>query len=181
MGSGRAELILCSNVSARVETKEEFSIPTTMTGEKESVTIDSDSIIITPKQRLFADWMTAVLVYTVILNLFVEHSDAFVIDSFTISVLTAIVLKAFLGIILRLEHRVATFFRAREGTFFRVFGVFLTFSILFLSKFVILEAIDIIFGDHVEISGFIPLVALIITMLVADLLVHRIYERLGRI
>ena len=92
MGSGRAELILCSNVSARVETKEEFSIPTTMTGEKESVTTDSDSIIITPKQRLFADWMTAVLVYTVILNLFVEHSDAFVIDSFTISVLTAIVL-----------------------------------------------------------------------------------------
>lgn len=120
------------------------------------------------------------LVYTVILNLFVEFSDAFVIDSFTISVLTAIVLKAFLDLILGLEHRVAAFFMAREGTFFRVLGILITFSILFLSKFVILEAIDIIFGDHVEISGFIPLVALIITMLVAEFLVHKIYGRLGR-
>ncbi len=152
-----------------------------MTEERNSLATTTDSVRITPKQRLFTDWMTAVLVYTVILNLFVEHSDAFVIDSFTISVLTAIVLKAFLDIILRLEHRVAAYFKALDGTFYRVLGIFLTFSILFLSKFVILEAIDIIFGDHVEISGFIPLVALIITMLVADLLVHRIYERLGRV
>ena len=152
-----------------------------MSEENKPITTNSESITITRSQNLFADWMTAVLVYTVILNLFVEYSDAFVIDSFTISVLTAIVLKAFLEMILRLEHRVATFFKAREGTFFRVLGILITFSILFFSKFVILEAIDIIFGDHVEISGFIPLVALIITMLVAELLVHKIYERLGQV
>ena len=151
-----------------------------MSEENKSITSTSESITITRSQNLFADWMTAILVYTVILNLFVEYSDAFVIDSFTISVLTAIVLKAFLDIILRLEHRVAVFFRAREGTFYRLLGIVLTFSILFLSKFVILEAIDIIFGDHVEISGFIPLVALIIAMLVADQLLHWIYQRLGR-
>ncbi len=145
------------------------------------MTTNSKSITITRSQHLFTDWMTAVLVYTVILNLFVEYSDAFVIDSFTISVLTAIVLKAFLDVIIRLEHRVAAYFKALDGTFYRVLGIFLTFSILFLSKFVILEAIDIIFGDHVEISGFIPLVALIIAMLVADQLLHKIYERLGRI
>ena len=151
-----------------------------MSEENKSITSTSESITITRGQHLFADWMTAVLVYTVILNLFVEYSEAFVIDSFTISVLTAIVLKAFLDIILRLEHRVAAYFMARDGAFYRLLGIFFAFSILFLSKFVILEAIDIIFGDHVEISGFIPLVALIIAMLVADQLLHKIYERLGR-
>ena len=151
-----------------------------MSEENTSVTTNSKSVTITRSQHLFLDWMTAILVYTVILNLFVEYSDAFVIDSFTISVLTAIVLKAFLDIILGLEHRVASYFKAREGAFYRLLGIFFTLSILFLSKFVILEAIDIIFGDHVEISGFIPLVALIIAMLVADQLLHKIYERLGR-
>lgn len=151
-----------------------------MTDAKESKTTTSDSISTTHSQHLFLDWMTAVLVYTVILNIFVEYSDAFIIDSFTISVLTAIVLKAFLEVILRLEHRVAAFFGALEGTFYRLLGIVLAFSILFFSKFVILEAIDIIFGDHVEIGGFIPLVALIITMLVAEQIIHRIYERLGR-
>lgn len=141
---------------------------------------NSGLISITQKQRQFADWMTAVLVYIVILNFFEEYSNAFVIDSFTISVLTAIVLKAFLGIIVRLEHRVSAFFHDREGSIYRLLQIVSTISILFLSKFAILEAIDIIFGDHVEIGGFIPLVALIITMLVAEQVVRRIYERLGR-
>jgi len=152
-----------------------------MSEENKSITTNSETITITRSQHLFADWMTVVLVYTVILNLFVEYSDAFVIDSFTISVLTAIVLKAFLDIIIRLEHRVAAYFKARDGAFYRLLGIFFTFSILFLSKFAILEAIDIIFGEHVEISGFIPLVALIIAMLVSDQLLHKIYERLGRV
>lgn len=141
----------------------------------------SNSISISRSQNLFADWMTAVLVYTVILNLFVEYSDAFVIDSFTISVLTAIVLKALLDVIVRLEHRVAAYYGAREGTLNRVLRIVLTFSILFFSKFLILEVIDIIFGDHVEIGGFIPLVVLVISLLVAEQIVHRIYQRLGRV
>lgn len=150
-----------------------------MTKANESTASNSETIRITRAQHVFADWMTAVLVYTVILNLFVEYSDAFVIDSFTISVLTAIVLKALLVIILRFEHRVAEFFKAREGRVNRVIGIISTISILFFSKFVILEAIDIIFREHVEITGFIPLVALIITLLLAELVVHRVYERLG--
>ena len=152
-----------------------------MTEQKESMAAASESIRITRAQHVFADWMTAVLVYTIILNLFVEYFDAFVIDSFTISVLTAIVLKALLVIILRFEHRVAAYFKAREGSFYRVLGIVSTVSILFLSKFVVLEVIDIIFRDHVEIYGFIPLVVLIITLLVAEQILHRVYERLGRI
>ena len=152
-----------------------------MTEEEESKTAISESIRITRAQHLFADWMNAVLVYTVILNLFVEYFETFVIDSFTISVLTAIVLKALLVIILRFEHRVSAYFSSREGRIYRVLGIVSTVSILFLSKFVILEAIDIIFRDHVEISGFIPLVVLIITLLVAEQILHRVYERLGRV
>lgn len=125
--------------------------------------------------------MTAVLLYTVVLNLFVEYSDAFIIDSFTISMLTAIVLKALLNVILRLEHRVTSYFHTREGTIYRLLQVVSMWSILFLSKFVILEAIDIIFGEHVEIGGFIPIIALIISMLVAEQILQRIYERFGRV
>ncbi len=141
----------------------------------------TETVRITRAQHVFAEWMTAVLVYTVILNLFVEHSSAFVIDSFSISVLTAVVLKALLVIILRFEHRVAAFFKAREGRVYRILAIGLTISILFFSKFIILETIDIIFREQVEIKGFIPLVALIIALLIGEQLVFRIYERLGQV
>jgi len=152
-----------------------------MQNAKESLSATNNSINISRDQQRFVSWMTAVLLYTVVLNLFVEYSDAIVIDSFTISVLCAIMLKASLDAILLLEHSVALYFGAREGTIYRLLRVVATWAILFLSKFVILAAIDIIFGEHVEIRGFIPLVVLIITMLIAELILRRIYERLGQV
>jgi hypothetical protein len=52
-------------------------------------------------------------------------------------------------------------------------------SILFLSKFVILEAVDIVFGDRVERGGFFMIVILIIAMMVVRAVVELIYRRLG--
>ena len=46
------------------------------------------TVTITRKQEIFFSWMSDVLIYTVVLNLFVEYADAVVIDSFTISILT---------------------------------------------------------------------------------------------
>ena len=139
-----------------------------------------ETIVITASQRRFASWMTDVLVYTVVLNLFVEYSGRVVIDSFTISILTAVLLKGLLDAIIGLEHRVAAFFRARAGTLNRILGVASTFAILFLSKFVILEAVDLVFREHVELGGLLEVILLVIVLMVTRQVFALIYERLGR-
>jgi hypothetical protein len=140
---------------------------------------DSALVGISRRQALFADWMTDVLVYIVVLNLFVEYVDAIVIDSFTISILTAILLKAMLDRLVGLEHRVRAYFSAKEGTIFRVLSVVAVLSILFFGKLLILEVVNFVFGDHVELGHFIDVVALIIAMMAARWFVQWIYERLG--
>jgi hypothetical protein len=140
---------------------------------------DSALVGISRRQALFADWMTDVLVYIVVLNLFVEYADAIVIDSFTISILTAILLKAMLDRLVGLEHRVRAYFSAKEGTIFRVLSVVAVLSILFFGKLLILEVVNFVFGDHVELGHFIDVVALIIAMMGARWFVQWIYERLG--
>ena len=139
----------------------------------------SGLITISRRQDLFMSWATAVLLNVVVLGLFVEYSDRIVIDSFTIVILAAVVLKALVAVTLRLEHRVRSFFWQRGGTVNRVLGFVTAWAILFSSKFVILEVIDIIFRDDVEIDGFIPLVLLIITMIAAEKIVSFIYQRLS--
>ena len=133
----------------------------------------------TPAQMRFLSWMTDVLVYTVVLNLFVEYSEAIVIDSFTISLLTAVLLKLLLDVIKGLEHRVLHFFQQREGKLNTVLGAVSVFGILFLSKFAILEIVNIVFGDHVDLGHLIDIIALIVAMIVARKLVDRAYDRLG--
>ena len=140
---------------------------------------NSNLISISRRQALFADWMTDVLVYIVVLNLFVEYVDAIVIDSFTISILTAILLKAMLDRLVGLEERVREFFAQKEGTIFRVLSVVSVLTILFLGKLLILEVVNFVFGDHVELGHFIDVVALIIGMMGARWFVQWIYERLG--
>lgn len=140
---------------------------------------NSNLLGISRRQALFADWMTDVLVYLVVLNLFEEFVDAIVIDSFTISILTAILLKAMLDRLVGLEERVREFFAQKEGTIFRVLSVVSVLTILFLGKLLILEVVNFVFGDHVELGHFIDVVALIIGMMGARWFVQWIYERLG--
>lgn len=70
----------------------------------------------TAAQRSFASWMTDVLVYIVVLNLYVEYSESKVIDSFTISILTALLLKGIFDLIKAGKSRVWTWSQARNGT-----------------------------------------------------------------
>ena len=137
-------------------------------------------IAVTPAQLRFASWMTDVLVYIVVLNLFVEHASTVVIDSFSISILTAILLKLMLDALLGVEHRVSSYFAGRQGGLFRVLGPLSVFSILFFSKFLILEVVNFVFGDHVALGHFVEIAAIVISMIVASRVLRAIYVRLGR-
>lgn len=152
------------------------------TGEEEASVeraAETRTVTVTRAQEIYTSWATDLLIYIVVLNLFVEYVEAVVIDSFTISILTALLLKIVLVIVGKFEHGVHHFFEKREGAIFKILGPVVMFSILFLSKFLILELVDIVFGDHVELGHFLEVVALIISLLLARTLVVWIYKRLG--
>ena len=135
------------------------------------------------RQRLFVRYFTAILIDLVVLNLFVEYSKKVAIDSFTTSLLAAIVLQVLLKLTIAVEHRVAAFFKARPGglmTFLRYFSAWL---VLFGSKFVILEAIALAFGDRVRFDGMfhgiVTLIVVIVAMLIAEEAIVRLYRKLG--
>ena len=135
-------------------------------------------------QRLFVRYFTAILIDLVVLNLFVEYSGKVAIDSFTTSLLAAVVLQVLLKLTLAVEHRVAAYFKARPGALMTFLRFFFAWLILFASKFVILEAISLAFGDKVRFDGIwhgiVTLIVVIIVMLLAEEAIVRLYRRLGR-
>jgi hypothetical protein len=127
----------------------------------------------------YLSWATDVLVYIVVLNLFVEFVDTVVIDSFWISILTAALLKGLLVAIGGVEHRVAAWFRGREKRIVRVVGLLVAFGILFVSKFLILELVDLVFGDEVDLGGFVEIVLIVVAMMGSAALAKWIFDLLG--
>ena len=69
-----------------------------------------DLVTVTRRQQVFAGAVLSVLVNVVVLNLFVEFADEVVIDSFWISVLTAVLLTTMIGILARFEQRIHHYF-----------------------------------------------------------------------
>jgi hypothetical protein len=123
--------------------------------------------------------VTEVLIDIVVLNLFVEYAHAIVIDSFAISICTAILLKLMVDAVKGLEQSVSAYLAAKQGAVWKALRVAAVWLILFLSKFVILEAVNFVFGDHVELGSFIEIVAIIVAMLAANAVLHGVYQRLG--
>ena len=140
---------------------------------------DQDAHVMTRAQQRFASWMTDVLVYIIVLNLFVEWVDGVVIDSFTISILTAVLLKVLLDLVIGVEQGVSAFFERREGTAAKLGQILAVWAILFGSKFVLLEVVDIVFGDDVELGGLVEVILLVIALMAARELFALIYTRLG--
>ena len=132
-----------------------------------------------PRQERFLRGMLGVLVDVTILALFVEHWNRFVIDSYTIALLTAILLQAMLKATLALEHRLAEFFRNRTRAGTTALRVLTTWVLLFASKVVILESVDLVFGDDVEFGGLLPFIILVVVMLAAEALIERVYDALA--
>lgn len=143
----------------------------------------ASAMAISNRQRLFMRYFTAILIDLVVLNLFVEYSDKVTIDSFTISLLAAVLLQVLLKLTIAVEHRVAAYFNARTGGLMRFLRFFCAWLVLFGSKFVILEALTVAFGDQVHFdgrfNGLVTLIVVIVAMLVAEEAIVRLYRKLG--
>ncbi|MEX1279769.1 MAG: hypothetical protein AB1Z55_03535 [Acidimicrobiia bacterium] len=133
----------------------------------------------TPAQRVFLSWAVDVLIYVAVLNLWVEWSPNKTIDSFTISILTAALLKVLLDLVTTAKGRVLDWARRGEGRSRRVAGLFGVWAILFFSKFLILEAVDIVFGDRVTLGSFVDVLLLAATLMLARQAMAAAYRRLG--
>ena len=133
-------------------------------------------------QRLFVRFTLAVLVDLTVLNLFDEHWDLVSIESFTISLATAVLLQVLLKLTIAAEHRIASHFKRKPGTAPKVYRALSTWLILAGSKFVMLEAVDLVFGDRVEFlgpfHGLVAFVCVIIALILAEVLIGKIYRAL---
>jgi len=127
--------------------------------------------------------LSATLVDLVVLGLFAEYWEHVTADSFTILLLAAVVLQILLKLTIVLEHRVAAFFNARPGGFNKFMRFFMAWVVLFGSKFVILEALVLAFGDRLRFGGpfhgVVVLIVVVVVMLVVESVLVKFYRRLG--
>ena len=139
--------------------------------------------VISTKQRLFLRYFTAILIDLVVLNLFAEYWRHVNVDSFTVSLLAAVLLQVLLKLTLVIEGHVASYFNSKAGLKARIMRFASAWAILFLSKFVILGAVYFAFGDSIvfggPLHGVAAFILVVVVMLAAEEAIVRFYNRLA--
>ena len=108
-----------------------------------------------------------VFVYVVVLNLAVQFVPMVISETFTVSLLTALLLKVVLEVVVFFKNRVKARFKAATTPLGKTGSALLLWVILVASKFVVLELVALLFGTRVSLGGFFSVTALIILLMLA--------------
>ena len=115
-----------------------------------------------------------VFVYVVVLNLAVEYVPGVISEGFTLSLLTAVLLKVALELVLILKGRLVSRFRGAETRGGKVAFGLAIWLVAVGSKIAVLELVDLVFGDSVSLGGFVSVTLLVMALLLSRTMVRRL-------
>jgi hypothetical protein len=135
------------------------------------------------RQKLFLRYYTGTLIDLVILGLFTDWTDKVFVESFSIGILAAVLLQVLLKLTIVVEHTALEQFKGKAGIWWTSLKYFVAWLILFGSKFVILKALTVVFGEKVRFEGawhgIVWLIIVVVTMVIVEELVVRFYRKLA--
>lgn len=121
----------------------------------------------TPGVRIRPVDLVDVLAYLVVLGLFIQLFPQVISESFLVALLTAVVLKVILELVLWVKKRVVSRIRGAQRRSILILNVVMLVLVLPGSKLLVLELIDLLFGDAVHLGGFFQVTALIVALMLA--------------
>jgi hypothetical protein len=134
-----------------------------------------------PRRRPLRAWVVVdpadvidVFVYVVVLNLAIQYLPAVISETFTLSLLTAALLKVTLELVLLLKGVVLARLRGATTRLAKATSALMLWVVAAGSKLVVLWLIDVVFGGSVSLGGFIPVTVLVLALLASRAAVRRL-------
>jgi hypothetical protein len=118
--------------------------------------------------------ITDLFVYVVVLNLAIEYVPSIISEGFTLSLLTAVLLKIALEVVIHFKSTILHRLRMATTPRAKISAGILLWVVAAGSKLVVLELVDLVFGDAVSLGGFVPVTLLVMTLLLSRAGVRRL-------
>jgi hypothetical protein len=118
-------------------------------------------------------------VYVVVLNLAIEYVPSVISEGFTLSLLTAGLLKLALEVVIFVKGRIVIRLRAATTRTSKLAAAVSLWAVAAGSKLVVLELVDVVFGDAVSLGGFISVSLLVLALLASRGAVRRLIGEPG--
>lgn len=128
------------------------------------------------KLALYHELLLDVLLYSVVLGFFNDYTNIISTKSYSTTFLTAFALAMLVYPTFKIKTFLINFFKKRNQKVVLVLSVW---AVLFVSKFVFLWVLDLIFGNYLDISGFFGLLIIILIATTLQKIVDYLYKKFG--
>ena len=131
------------------------------------------------RQLLFEELFVGTLIYAAALGFFNDYTHIVEADSFSTIFMASFVLQVLTYYTFALKRRVLDVIKDRTGALYSFLRFFSVWLIMFLSKFVFVWVVDLIFGVTINIDGFFGILAVVATVTIASKLKDFVFHKLG--
>lgn len=131
------------------------------------------------RQRLYKELVVGTLIYAVVLGFFDDYTNIVEAKSFSTIFLASIVLEVLTCLAFVLKRKIVAWLGAHQEVFYRGLMFFCVWFVMFISKFVFVWMIDLIFGSNMNINGFFGILAVVATVTALHRLADYWFIKLG--
>lgn len=139
-------------------------------------TLDS---VLNSKQLLFQEIFIGTLIYAVVLGLFNDYTSIVYAKSFSTILFASFVLEILTHLAFRLKGQIIVWLKHRRGSMYRLLTFFCVWLILFLSKFLFIWVLDLLFGNYINIQGFFGILVVVLSVTIIHKLAYKTLSKLG--
>ena len=131
------------------------------------------------RQLVFQEIFIGTLIYAVVLGFFNDYTSIVYAKSFSTIFLASLVLEFLTFLALKLKSQIIAWLKGRDGFGYTLMMFFSVWLVMFLSKFVLIWVLGVLFGGYIPINGFFGILAVVLCVTITHKLAYRIFNRLG--
>ncbi len=139
----------------------------------------SEANVFNKRQLLFKELFVGTLIYAVVLGFFNDYTSIVYAKSFSTIFYASFVLEVLTYLAFLLKGKIVAWLKDRNAIIYKIMMFLFVWLVMFVSKFVFVWVIDLIFGNDININGFFGILAIVLAVTVIHKTADKIFIMLG--
>jgi len=131
------------------------------------------------KQLAFQELFIGTLIYAVVLGFLNDYTSLVDAKSFSTIFFAAITLEVLTYLAFQCKAKIINWLGNKDGVLYRLMMFFCVWLIMFVSKFIFIWALDMLFGEYIEVQGFTGILVVVLCVTVIHRCAYIVFRRLG--
>jgi len=139
----------------------------------------SSKNVFSSRQLVFQELFIGTLIYVTVLGLLNDYTTIVYAKSFSTIFFASVALELLTYLAFQLKSSIINGLKDKNGKMYRILMFFCVWLVMFLSKFVFIWVLDVLFGSYIAINGFFGILLVVLSVTIVHKSAYVIFKKLG--